>query len=549
MKMKESFLSKSFFNSKIDSVNTQKSEKWLGYFTGPCLVYMVYYAVAGPYLMQYYTDILGIGGLALTVIPFFSKFFDLIINTIMGRVISMKHTAQGKARPWILLAGILLASTGSLMYMIPKGSYELKIVWIAVSYNLFFGLGYTIYNMSHTLMVPLSTRNKKQRDELATLTSVSTSMIPGLIVTIVVPMMINLIGVGRLAQERWVTMMSIFSIIALPATLLEYYFTKERVTESIGVEEKQEEIPFKLQLKSLFTDKYWVMIMVCFAVYQFINAMSSNSSLYFCNWILGKSIERGTPYQIIVNVIGQLPLIMGAFVVDRLVKKYSMKKVSQFGFLIGAIGCLMIFIFPENKVIALIGVLIKAVGVLPTYAISTQIAGALDNIEWKNQFRADGASASVSAFIITVMVGMAQSIIFGGISYYDYILPSATLATISQPEKVQSFFVWCFAGIPMIGYLIVAILMKNYDIESRMALLAMEIEARHKEEAESRGEVYVSKEEREAKEQAELERIAEEERIEELKRLCFEKNLNFAEEEEKYQQKLAAKRAKSKGKK
>ncbi len=47
-------------DSRITSANTQKSEMWLGYFAGPCFVYMVYYAVAGTYLTQFYTDVLKI---------------------------------------------------------------------------------------------------------------------------------------------------------------------------------------------------------------------------------------------------------------------------------------------------------------------------------------------------------------------------------------------------------------------------------------------------------------------------------------------------------
>ena len=57
-KKKTGLFSKRFMNSRITSANTQKSEMWLGYFAGPCLLYMVYYSVAGTYLTQLYTDVL-----------------------------------------------------------------------------------------------------------------------------------------------------------------------------------------------------------------------------------------------------------------------------------------------------------------------------------------------------------------------------------------------------------------------------------------------------------------------------------------------------------
>ena len=36
---------------------------------------------------------------------------------------------------------------------------------------------------------------------------------------------------------------------------------------------------------------------------------------------------------------------------------------------------------------------------------------------------------------------------------------------ITQPETIRSFFGWCFAGIPMIGYAVCALIMLLYNIE------------------------------------------------------------------------------------
>ena len=47
---KKSFFDSKALDSRIKSANTQNSERWLGYFGGPCLLYMVYYGVAGTYL-------------------------------------------------------------------------------------------------------------------------------------------------------------------------------------------------------------------------------------------------------------------------------------------------------------------------------------------------------------------------------------------------------------------------------------------------------------------------------------------------------------------
>lgn len=538
------------FDSKVTSANTQKSEMWLGYFAGPCLVYLVYYAVAGSYLTQFYTDVLGLSGVFLTFMPLFSKIFDAFTNVVMGRIIDRTRTKQGKARPWILISGICMAVAGILLYTVPRSSYGVQIAWIIVSYNLFFAFAFTIYNMSHCLMVPLSTRNTKQRDGLAMLTSTGTTMLPGLMVTIILPIMINAFGVGEDSQGTWIMMMSIISIFMLPATIIEYYFTKERVTEETITEsgDNREDVSMLRQLKACCNDPYWLVIMGFTLVYQIFNFLSTNSMLYYCNWVLADSVDGGTALQVAVNAIGQAPLGLGVFALWPIVKKIGKRKVMMFGFGIGAIGSLIVLLASGNFILVLIGLFIKSIGALPTYVMMAMLAEALDHIEWQNGFRADGFSASVNTIIITVSAGIGQSIILGGISAFGYIAPTSNVEVITQPGAVQTFFSWCFVGVPMIGYLIGSLLMLVYDVEDKMPQITADITARHKAEAEARGEVYISPEEKAAIEQEELEKKAEEKRIEELKEKCAKKGLDFQEEERKYQEKLAAQRAKEEAK-
>ena len=535
-------------NSRIRSANTQKSEGWLGYFFGPCFISMVYYAVAGSYLTQFYTDVLGLAGGFLTLMPFFSKIVDAITNIVMGRIIDRTRTKQGKARPWILLSGILIAAAGIMLYAVPKAGVKVQLVWIVVSYNLFFAFAYTIYNMSHGLMVPLSTRNTKQRDKLAMLTSTGTTMIPGLLVTIIMPIMINSFGVGADAQGTWIKMMSIISILAIPATLMEYYFTRERVTEDAMAAEKgvAQTISFAQQFKACFTDKYWLLVLAFNLMFQVINYLSTNSMLYYSNWVMSDSVAGGTAKQVLINAIGQAPLGLGIFVLWPLVGKFGKRRVIRVGFVIGTIGSLIVLFNPGNFGIVLGGLFIKSIGALPTYCMAALTAEAMDHIEWKNGYRADGLSAAVFSIIMTVSSGIGQSILLGGISAFGYIAPTSNTQVIAQPAAMKMFFSICFVGVTAIGYLLGALIMSFYDVEKNMPQISADITARHKAEAEARGEVYLSMEERAAIEEAEQEKQAEAKRIEELKAKCAKKGLDFAAEEAKYQAKLAAKNAKKK---
>ena len=85
--MKGDIFSSRLLQSRVHSDHTTKSEQILGYFLGPCLVYMMYSGVAGTYLPQFYTDVLGLAGGSLTMMPLVSKLLSGIISLLIGRMI------------------------------------------------------------------------------------------------------------------------------------------------------------------------------------------------------------------------------------------------------------------------------------------------------------------------------------------------------------------------------------------------------------------------------------------------------------------------------
>lgn len=220
-------LDRSGFDTRIKSQNVTNGERWLGFFLGPAGIILLN-GILATYLNVFYTDVLKLGGLwgglFLMVFPIVSKIIDAITNVIMGQVIDHTRSRQGKARPWLLVAGPVVAISAILLFLVPNAGTAVQVIWILFSFNLYYSVGYTIYYMSHSMLVPLSTRNSKQRDGLAMLTNMAMAIISGMFVALIFPMVvIPAIGVD---QAKWITMISIFAIVALPCVMLEYYFTK-----------------------------------------------------------------------------------------------------------------------------------------------------------------------------------------------------------------------------------------------------------------------------------------------------------------------------------
>lgn len=220
----------------------------------------------------------------------------------------------------------------------------------------------------------------------------------------------------------------------------------------------------------------------------------------------------------------------------------------QVGFIIAALGSLGIMLAGNNMGTVLGCMMIKSIGAIPTMVMTAMMAEAWITSNGKTTTAPMALPAAIRSICLVVAAGIGQSIILAGIAGRGYIAPESATQVIQQTAAMKSFFTWCFAGAPMIGYIIGAVLMVFFDVEKKMPQISADITARHRAEAEARGEVYYSSEEKAAMEQAENDRIAEEKRIEELKARCARKGLRFEDEEAKYQAKLAEKKAKEEAK-
>ena len=539
------------FNSRVFSKNVTNKERWLGYLLGPCGALLLN-AVLASYLNVYYTDVLKLttvwGGVFLVVFPLVSKIIDAVTNVIMGYIIDRTRSKKGKARPWLLLSAPLVFITGILLFVVPSGNQTLQAIWVMVSYNLFYSFAFTIYNMSHNLMVPLSTRNTLQRGGLSVFNQIATIMMSGIIVALVFPMVIRpMMGVS---QVNWIIVMSILSAIALPLTLLEYYYTKERVTEEqMSVEEKK--IPYLTQLKIVLTDKYMIVIFMYFLIYMFASSLKNVGLVYYCDNVLGTYNDGIT--QMLVSVIGGVPMGIGIFAVWPLAKRFGKRNVTLIGFILYAIGSAICWMMPTNLVIVLIGQFIKNIGGLPcAYVFMALFADSLDHVEWKSGIRCDGTAISLYSIIAVAITGIAIAVFNAMISGAGYIPPeliNGETIAFAQPERVKNVITFAFVGLETITGIILAVLLIFLPVERTITRKQAMIRERQKAACEARGEEWIAPEIRAEQEEALF--IEESERIfvEELKVKCEKKGLNYEQELEAHMIRGAKKRSKQAEKK
>lgn len=112
------------------------SEMVIGYLLGPFGA-MLSSGVFTSMLQSYFTDVLKLNLAFLTGLQLVSTILIVAANLIVGQLIERTRLMAGKARPWILLSALTMSVASVLMFIVPFDNPTVKMVWVAIAYNLY----------------------------------------------------------------------------------------------------------------------------------------------------------------------------------------------------------------------------------------------------------------------------------------------------------------------------------------------------------------------------------------------------------------------------
>lgn len=562
-KAKKSFFDNPLLSTKVKSAKAKIfPEGALGYFVGPTLALLSNSILSG-YLNKYMTDVLNMTVWAkdfLTWLPIISVIFVVLGNIVVGRLMDHSKTRAGKARPILLLSAVLSVVALIVLFIATPFNTEesptsiITLVVFAIGYNLWFAVAYPFYYTPHSSLVTLSTRNSTDRSLLATISNATALAAMGL-TSMILPFFMGLLffdkdgGIDSQASyDHWRIFVIALMVITFIGTIIEYYFTRERITEESfslqqgdGAEQKKA-IPLSKQAKVCLKDKYWWIIICFFFLYQLGGMLKNCSQIYYCqSWfpINGKySAANGGTFQGTLSIIGAIPTAVGMLLVWPLANKIGKGKSILFGAFISVIGGAIGFIDPSNFALVTTSFVIKALGSTPAMYISLALmADMLDHEEAVYGIRTDGLTMTVYGAIMAGMTGIANGIINAVLVAAGYNSEKIT----ENLGNVQQATLWTFIGGETICYACIAILFFFMNVEKFSKIDHETIVADQKAAAEAKGITYVSAEETLKLQEEESKRMSRENDLNELKARCEKKGLNYENELAAYEAKEAEK--------
>lgn len=474
--MKKRLLDKKIFKTAIRADEVTLKELVIGYFLGPCgglLAGGIFSAWIAKYWSDYlFVDVLQTSSLEalavksfLSVLPAISAVLIVIGNLVSGQIIEQTKSVAGKARPWILLSAITLSVSSFLLFSAPLFFGEKiepisAMVLTGVAYVLFYAFAYPLYSTANSTLVAVSTRDGKQRGSLASASNVAMTVGAGagsLVMPFVIGFMIPDGASGAVGRNAFMAIFAVVGVLTFIFTLLQFYFTRERITEEkISAAENKEKLGVKKQLSAVTGDPCWWIVLAVIFLSNFGGGVK-NAGLAYYSELMDKSFwafagiddnAASGMTMTLFGIAGSIPMTLSVFAVVPLSNKFGKKAVIIAGFCVSIIGDFVASLGGTNVAVCAVGIALKLLGCAPiNYLMLALLSDVLDKNERLCGYRSDGLTMSIYSSIVVACAPLS----------------TAALMLLTKAGSDSAMYSFSYLWVEGIAFVVAAVLLLFYS--------------------------------------------------------------------------------------
>lgn len=401
------------------------------------------YCTLTSFIMYFYTDVFGISVAMTGVILLVARVFDAFDAPVWGLIIDHTKTKYGQSRPYWLWLAVPFGLMVFLAFSVPDFSATGKVVYALVTYIL-AGVVYTGISAPIPAILPNLTNNSNERVRLNSWRS-NGGMIGYLITASFTLPLVAYFGKGDDAKGFSVTV-SIYAVIAAALLIFAFAGTKE-----LNVQ-KRKSISIKQSFGAIKGNWPWMILVAAFIFYWLGNTARASTVIYYCEYNLGKKNLASLLNGLVVFQMVSITLI------PFLVKRYIKAHTQIIGFVLAAIGQIVIAFAGMNVSVIIIGWTLASLGTGIAVTLPfAMLSDTVDYGEWKTGIRASGFLTAIgSSFCIKIGAGLGSfipSIILAQAGY---------VANAVQTDTSLAAIKFCFTWLPAIFFFVGAIIMIKY---------------------------------------------------------------------------------------
>jgi GPH family glycoside/pentoside/hexuronide:cation symporter len=481
-----------FMDSKATTQAVSTKEWVLGHLIGPLGLIFVVNTIAA-LVEKFFTQQVGAiyGESNIEMVKLMGGHYEIVMTTakvlaigvslLNGWLIQHTQSRQGRLRPWHLIFGFVSISIGCLIFLFPGndlgGTYWYYFFFLLICYHT---VGSTYFYLFRDTICSLVTRDPKEKTHIQFIRKMSWTLLSGIVIGMVFNMVMLPMWLEKDINGYPILMITV-SLLAIPLLLLEYFYTRERITEDVNLEHERQSdtrIPLREQMRALMTNKYFVILITIATVSGIVdNFKGGNVQFFYIKFLLG-GVDNPLMYTLYQVVTG-IPLGIGAFLIYPLAKKVGIKNLTVGGYALVLIGSLMGFLFPDQLVPAMVGGFMRNVGWLPNaYIFATLLCFAYDSVEYKSHIRLEGL---MGIAIITTIQWLIYAPFAGGFESGILRMGFVDAQGVMPTPEVTQFMNVSFYLFDAALAAVVVILLPFVDVEKKLPKINEELLRRKKE--------------------------------------------------------------------
>ncbi len=376
------------------------------------------WTMVGGFVLYYYTDVALLPVAALGTMLLLSRGLDAFVDPLIGLVMDRTRTRFGRARPYVLFGAFPFALLSVMVFTAPFHGPTAKLVYAYVTL-LLLGALYSVVSIPYGALMPLMTKNSKEKVQLGSLRSIGTSVGAVAITTLTVPLVAKF-GRGDASKGFLLTAL-LFSAIALVQYIIVFMVSKERYLTPAENEVRQ---PVSSSLNQLVHNGMFVVTAGFTTLHLVRIGCVLTATVYFALYVLH------APWTI--------PFLFGAMSAGSIVAalfapayfgRFGLRKGNAYALLFAtAIYCFLPAL--QSRPIAFVVVYTAALlgAQICTTAVFVMVTNSADYHEFRFGSRNDGLIFSCLSLSTKIGIALGAAIVAYGLSlgHYDAKAVSAT---------------------------------------------------------------------------------------------------------------------------
>ncbi|WP_101690483.1 MFS transporter [Dysgonomonas massiliensis] len=426
----------------------------------------MFWKIFGMYSLFFYTDVFGItaaaAGTMFLVARVWDSFFDLFVGIMADRT----KTRWGRYRPYILYFAIPFAVMGIITFYVPDFGAQGKLIYAYLTYSLMM-IVYSLVNVPYASLLGVMSSDPQERNILSSY-RMAFAFIGSFITFMLLQPLVNFFN-NSFGEEisitsnstistgaiGWTMGVGVIGILCVFLFIMCFKWTRERV-EPIN-EEKETKVSVKSDLKILFKNSPWWILVGTGLASLLFNAVRDGVAIYYFRDFVKISYSTpltGWDLTTIYFLLGQVCNLVGVILAPILSSKYGKKRTYLIATFFAALFSVVFFFVPnELGWILLLQAIISLFAGYVLPLLWSMFSDIVDYQEYKYGRRASGLIFSSSSMSQKLGWALGAAATGWGLFFfkYDPAIIEQSIETIYGERLMISIIPAICCGLAFLG--------------------------------------------------------------------------------------------------